>query len=379
MKLAHSFSLGDWATSLAFVNDTAYCSTADGQIAEFSAAKMTNVQTKKVHDSTISKLVVSETEPNMLFSCSNDATVKVFDPRKGLEPVSVLKNARNLPFFSLDVSNAGLIASGSELKQQDVELSIWDVRKLQQPCRSLIDGHNDDITAVKFHPTRPNVLLSGSTDGCVNLYDLNIVEEDDALLQSINHTSVHSANFLTPDRLFVLTHMETLSLFDVASEDDMDPDSKVHSKLNDKDLGDLRERWACDYVVDIKAPNYVITGSYEAKSLKVATFSNEFDALDNVRELAGAHGEEVVRDVCVRGGIVWSAGEDSCVRVWTQDQDMSTLADTRRNFVVSSEPAQEALETEPMDLEFKPPREPSTRDKTHRKEKKTRKNRFAPY
>lgn len=30
---------------------------------------------------------------------------------------------------------------------------------------SFTESHSDDITALKFHPTRPNLLMSGSTDG----------------------------------------------------------------------------------------------------------------------------------------------------------------------------------------------------------------------
>lgn len=381
MKVRHDFKLGDWVTSLAFGNDSAYAATANGEITEFSTSKMTLLHSKKAHDSTISNLITWEHDQNILISCSNDSTVKVFDTRMGLTPTHTLKNSRNLPFFSLDISNNGLIASGSELKQQDVELAIWDVRKLDQPCRSLIEGHNDDITCVKFHPTKSNILLSGSTDGCVNLYDLNITDEDDSLFQSINDTSVHSANFLTNDRLFVLTHMETLSLFDLSKENDMDPDSAVKSKLNDKELGDLREKFGCDYIVDIKAPNYIFMGSYESKSLKIGKFQNEFDSLDeDVRELIGGHGEEVIRDVSIKNGIVWSAGEDSCVKIWSEENgcDKPIINDSRKNFVISSEPA---VEEETMDIEFDTkhqPDEPKKKKHSQRKDKK-RKNRFTPY
>lgn len=383
MKLSHSFKLEDWATSLVLSKDSAFCASSNGEITEFSTSKMIKLQSKKVHDSTISKLINWENDPNMLISCSNDSTVKIFDSRQGLNhPIKTLKNSRNLPFFSLDISNNGLIASGSELKQQDVELAIWDIRKLDQPCRSLIDGHNDDITEVKFHPIRSNVLLSGSTDGCVNLYDLNIVEEDDSLFQSINYTSIHSANFLNENRLFVLSHMETLSIFDLSNENDMDPDSKIKSKLNDKEIGDLREKWSCDYIVDIKAPNYVIMGSYESKSLKIAEFHNEFDSIDNIKELVGAHGEEVVRDVIIKDGIVWSAGEDSCVKIWTEDQGETPMIDSRKNFIISSEPAV-VIESEPMDIEFNNLKDkdskPKKEKKSHKEKKKSRKNRFTPY
>lgn len=63
---------------------------------------------------------------------------------------------------------------------------------------SYVDSHNDDVTAVRFHPQKLNCLISGSTDGLINIYDTNINDEDDAVYQTINHeASIHSTGFIS--------------------------------------------------------------------------------------------------------------------------------------------------------------------------------------
>jgi WD40 repeat protein len=42
---------------------------------------------------------------------------------------------------------------------------------------------------VKFHPDDSNKLISGATDGLINIYDLSQSREDDALIDSLNTES----------------------------------------------------------------------------------------------------------------------------------------------------------------------------------------------
>jgi hypothetical protein len=102
------------------------------------------------------------------------------------------------------------------------------------------------------------VLLSGSTDGLVNLYDTTIADEDDALLQVINHGSVHRAGFLGEAAIYVLSHDEFLSIYPVNSPDGTAAEpAAVH-------FGDLRTFLSCDYVIQLVGAGggtYVAAGS----------------------------------------------------------------------------------------------------------------------
>lgn len=107
------------------------------------------------------------------------------------------------------------------------------------------------MTELRFHPTRGlRCLLSGSTDGLVNLYDASVADEDDALAQVQNHgSSVHRAGFFLssdPDAFFfALSHDETFAVYRVNGDPPMDdsPPAVV--------FGDLRPKLDCEYVVDV--------------------------------------------------------------------------------------------------------------------------------
>ena len=99
---------------------------------------------------------------------------------------------------------------------------------------------------VHFQPHSQGTLLSGSTDGLVNIYNTAYSDEDDALVQVFNHgNSINHARFLTNAEFFALSHDECLSVYQLEKE----ADSATH--VNSQAFGDLRAQLECEYVVDI--------------------------------------------------------------------------------------------------------------------------------
>lgn len=119
------------------------------------------------------------------------------------------------------------------------------MRSPSKPLQNYIESHNDDVTEVQFHPTLPRCLLSGSTDGLVNIYDISISDEDDALVQVQNHgSSISHAGFLSNSDFFALSHDETFSIYHLNEHGDStnEPPPTV--------FGDLRPKLDCEYVVE---------------------------------------------------------------------------------------------------------------------------------
>lgn len=180
------------------------------------------------------------------------------------------------------------------------------------------------MTQLQYHPTRSNILLSGSTDGLVNVYDTTITDEDEALVQVINHGSVHHAGFLSERIIYALSHDEQFSIHPATDPDDpaQEPEP-VH-------FDDVREPLACEYVVQlclgsqgpyIAAGNkmyvYMYSGKTGLRSGQDSDFvpycwvcsDKRLDLIplvssptwrfdqDNLWRLPGAHGDEVVRSV----------------------------------------------------------------------------------
>ena len=166
------------------------------------------------------------------------------------------------------------------------------------------------------------MLLSGSTDGLVNVYDTNISDEDDALYQVMNHgASISHAGFLSETEIFALSHDETLSIYRLAGPDDADPE------MPPTVFGDVRPQLKCEYVVDLLSTSgQAVLGAgthrYDAMAQVCSCVSclmlvseQQLDIVplnfqmqwafdeDNAIRLAGAHGQEIVRSLCINDNV----------------------------------------------------------------------------
>lgn len=113
--------------------------------------------------------------------------------------------------------------------------------------------NHDDITAVDFHPTQENLILVGGDDGLVSLFDVSIAEEDESLVQAVNHGPIHKAGFLQSDAIYALSSDQNLALHPIYSpERDQEPSPVL--------LGDLRPVIPCEYIIDVirAGSNYAV-------------------------------------------------------------------------------------------------------------------------
>ena len=99
------------------------------------------------------------------------------------------------------------------------------------------------LDQLNFHPTSANVLLSGSTDGLVNVCDTSIADEDEVVIQAFNHGSVHHAGFLNNTEVYAVSHDEKFALYDMA--DSQENGSAIWN------VGDIREALKCQYIANI--------------------------------------------------------------------------------------------------------------------------------
>ncbi|KAL8805172.1 MAG: hypothetical protein Q9200_005538 [Gallowayella weberi] len=121
-----------------------------------------------------------------------------------------------------------------------------DSRATKGPLLQYVESHNDDVTDLSFHPSNPTTLLSGSTDGLVNLYDTTISDEDDALTQVFNHgSSIAHAGFLSDHHVFALSHDEIFSIYNFTDSVHNDASKSLQT------FGDLRAQLQCEYIVDL--------------------------------------------------------------------------------------------------------------------------------
>jgi WD40 repeat protein len=192
-----------------------------------------------------------------------------------------------------------------------------------------------------FHPQDPTILLSGSTDGLVNIYDTKIQDQDEVIIQTFNHdASIHHAGFMCNTNVFALSHDERFAVYSTA--EDVEKGSALAN------FGDLREPLGSRYVANVfpktdgsgaivaaGCQEYVasLTIRYNLPSFLSNNISSRqqftlvhlskagsewvFDP-ESAVILPGGHGEEVVRTCCFydEDQVIFTGGEDGNIRAW---------------------------------------------------------------
>ncbi|KAH3009174.1 hypothetical protein KXW60_001498 [Aspergillus fumigatus] len=258
-------------------------------------------------------------DQQLLVTGGRDGKVKVWDLRAGKGSAAVeMETARNAPVLSVACcSETNTVVAGTELVSSQAVVAFWDIRSPGTTRLQYVESHNDDVTELQYHPVRNNILLSGSTDGLVNIYDTTITDEDDALVQVINHGSVHHAGFLGERTIYALSHDEDFSVHPATDPDEQAEEPKPIQ------FGDLRQPLKCEYIAQLCTGSqsaYIAAGHKLDKRLDLVPLIPDpwrFDQA-NLWRLPGAHGEEVVRSIYVdeQGHSVFTGGEDGFVRAW---------------------------------------------------------------
>jgi hypothetical protein len=211
-----------------------------------------------------------------------------------------------------------------------VSVLVYDLRNPNgaTPLRSYVESHTDSITQLQWHPTQRNLLLSGSTDGLVSVFDAEVEEEEDALKQVLNpRSAVHCAGFLAEDQVYALSTDEQFWVYGLEKTGTAEEEA-----LPMKVFGDVRADLDCMYVVDVVREPFMTEpvfacGHNNKQTLAIVQLNGPGWEFGERIELPGAHGEEVVRDLkFVDEGRVLSCGEDGMVRLWSVGHEPAVAA-----------------------------------------------------
>ncbi|KAM4663826.1 WD repeat-containing protein 89 [Discoglossus pictus] len=225
---------------------------------------LTFLQQYDGHPGLLSGVKFSHSNSHLLFSACSDGTVKCWDVRlSGKDPAQVFTGYASNSFISFDIScNDLVVCAGTENIEDDAFLVFWDARYNDKAKSSSIkplgvysESHNDDITQVRFHPTKPSMVASGSTDGLVNVFDINKDNEDDALNSTCNSDSTISFLGWTGkdyNEIFCLTHDEGFCWWDLAQ-------METEEAITILKIKDMREE------VTMCTVSYLVGGFYHEK------------------------------------------------------------------------------------------------------------------
>lgn len=348
-KSSIQLSVSEYVSHLSVVPNCVVAALTDGTIAYIPVSEMSNPAPDRISLTTLRKasrevaiagLTGIPTTPMALASTDTKGRLNIWDLRaKAALQHDIELIGTNKTATAMSVSNFGEIAVGTE-SSPDAEISVFDIRQIKttKPLVNYSESHNDDITDLQFHPNIRNRLLSGSTDGIVNLFDITVQDEDEAVLEAYNHqASIHRTGFFTnanqaleklrigdskaeisKDLVFALSHMETLTVFpiDLADDENERMETSALQKLSaPKEFGDLRSAWNCQYVADYSKQHFLV-GSNDDHWASLIPILDGHPQPPCVLE--GGHGGEVLRcfDFWQPGGACFTGGEDGCVKLW---------------------------------------------------------------
>ncbi|GAP88760.2 putative wd domain-containing protein [Rosellinia necatrix] len=259
---------------------------------------------------------------SVLCTAGENGTISLWDLRRDARQAEAARftTEGQVPVLSVACSNAGYsIVAGTELQNHQASIMIWDVRSTSTPKLHYTEVHSDDVTELNFHPNDQNILLSGSTDGLVNICDTRIADEDEVIIQTFNHgSSIHHAAFLNDTEIYALSHDEGLALYDMA-------EGRENGTAT-TNFGDMRAVLGCQYIANISikangAGAVIGAGALEQQAFELVHLTKGDNwALDRVNSvgLPGAHSGELIRSFCFydEAQMVFSAGEDGFLKAW---------------------------------------------------------------
>lgn len=220
-----------------------------------------------------------------------DGSIVAYDLRESDGVAQSFQNdsvhKKSFACFDLN-ANDTIICAGTDELSCEAHLLYFDVRK-NVTLGAYTDSHKDDITQVKFHPTKHNILASGSIDGLINVFNIVESSEDDALEYCLNtESSVQTINWhptTKPDenRLACITHTNDFQLYNVEESE------SIYQCTREEITAFIKRKSSSDcYLVNSHSTStddlFLLAGSNfnEGECLRSLTFKqNSFDGRTN--------------------------------------------------------------------------------------------------
>ncbi|ORX60300.1 WD40 repeat-like protein [Hesseltinella vesiculosa] len=283
-------------------------SASDQLVRLYDANSLQPVTSLAFHQKRISKMKLYNDQ--YLFTASEDGKLARWDLRsQSTAPAQVFQYTRPLSAFDVNCNDTMAVAGTlNEEFVQTAELAFFDTRQ-SSLLHKFEESHGDDVTDIQCHPSIPSQLISCSTDGLVNSYDVKDFDEDEDILAVINSgSSVSKAGYFGPDAnyMFYLTHLETFALYT------LDGDLVC-------DYGQLKNIEGVDYAIDCLFDQttsrlYLATGNNNGD---VSLFHVNINELQRCQVLSGGH-TDVVRSIYWNhtSQSILTGGEDGKMCAW---------------------------------------------------------------
>ncbi|KAL0206667.1 hypothetical protein P9112_001974 [Eukaryota sp. TZLM1-RC] len=214
-------------------------------------------------EGSVSGSAFSPSSPNLLATISEDSSfIQLFDLRSSPDPISKLKTSPGASLCSIAFHPSQPCLS---VGTSTGTILLSSLHNPTRPVRDFPFLHTDTVTSL-YHLPCNDLILSGSVDGLVNLFNPEL-SEDDCIVNVLDAESAVCKLGVVDSFIWTTTLTETFSVWDVSSSTPVEP---VVSSKNP------REVLGVDYLLDIYSINneIIVFGGSHQGDLKVSPLSN---------------------------------------------------------------------------------------------------------
>jgi len=305
--------------------------TSENAVCVLNPATLQPVCSLQGHSDMVEDLAFFQGSAPLLASCSHDGSARLWDVRASDSAVRTFEVANSREVYSCSVGrgDTALACAASE------KVYLFDLAQGKRLC-TYKESHTDVVNHVRFHPVRSTILFTGAEDNLIVALDTNEDKEDHALLGVIpTEECVRSFTFVGPDRNTVCSASTTeeVRIWDLSEES--------FGSRRAEFVG-LREN---PLLVTEESGGYVIETFYDQPSSQIFLLAGAGDAgklllfrttpagtepvavftshNESSAQLQGHTG--IIRSaICMPGGMILTAGEDSMLCAWREGPSLAT-------------------------------------------------------
>lgn len=318
------------------------------------------IQQFGAHSGSITEIVVHPTDESLLFTSSNDKTVRLWDIRApsstraaaSFTSSSSSSEPTKKPELQLSAPKKVLSCSPGGGQSRTLvaacildTICVWDVRLPEYREVGKLSPHSDHISSIKFHPHKPHMLYSSAFDGLVCGHDTGEIQKREDCLTSVLPIGepVRDFGFLGKEGnlLQSMTSNHNASIWKLATEEPIVRWSGLREKLT----ADLNGTVQIDYLAQffqVGEQVLLLCGSYSGDAavwrLTTDKTKSAVPVLQPFTALVAGHQAPIRAAVWNVASHIYTAGEDARIARWSFNPSTapaSSSASSSRRVVAS--------------------------------------------
>ena len=125
------------------------------------------------HESVVEDVCWHKSDPHLFGSVSDDKRLKIWDTRQPESALSVDAHTEEALCLDFSPFNQDMLITGSV----DKSVALWDRRNLKTAIH-LFKHHSEEVNTVKYHPHHENMFASGSSDRRILVWDVTKCKDE---------------------------------------------------------------------------------------------------------------------------------------------------------------------------------------------------------